>query len=105
VLLFPFGVGEAQIDKLHVMLIQQRQYVFSGHRLILPDVVIFVVVHGAWNAASTGRVAVKKIKAKTVPTFKLPQKGVIMRSIVQKGCTMTSELHHYSAFRSVFKAL
>lgn len=31
-------------------------------------------------------VAVKD-KAKSVPTFKLPLKGVIMRTIVQKGCT------------------
>lgn len=30
----------------------------------------------------------KKDKAKTVPTFKLPLKGVIMLNIVQKGCTM-----------------
>lgn len=29
----------------------------------------------------------KKDKAKSVPTFKLPLKGVIMRTIVQKGCT------------------
>ncbi|MCE0526251.1 hypothetical protein LNL97_11505 [Escherichia coli] len=32
-------------------------------------------------------VSPKKDKAKSVPTFKLPLKGVIMRTIVQKGCT------------------
>ncbi|XNM45856.1 hypothetical protein ACLK15_22595 [Escherichia coli] len=38
-----------------------------------------------------------KDKAKTVPTFKLPLKGVIMLNIVQKGCTMMWTLHEYSA--------
>ncbi|MDU4274827.1 MAG: hypothetical protein E7I10_16020, partial [Enterobacter asburiae] len=36
-------------------------------------------------------------KAKSVPTFKSPQKGVIMRTIVQKGCTTMDLLHQYSA--------
>ena len=31
VLFFTFGIGEAQINKLHFMLIQHRQNVFSGH--------------------------------------------------------------------------
>ena len=31
VLFFTFGIGEAQIDKLHFMLVQHRQNVFSGH--------------------------------------------------------------------------
>ncbi|ENF86318.1 hypothetical protein ECP030526013_4209 [Escherichia coli P0305260.13] len=32
-----------------------------------------------------------------MPTFKLPLKGVIMRTIVQKGCTTMLMLHQYSA--------
>ena len=31
VLFFTFGIGEAQIDKLHFVLVQHRQNVFSGH--------------------------------------------------------------------------
>ncbi|EGP3782609.1 hypothetical protein LCS84_001198 [Salmonella enterica] len=45
---------------------------------------------------SAGRVAVK-YKAKSVPTFTLPPKGVIMRTIVQKGCTTVTMLHQNSA--------
>ena len=28
---FTFGIGEAQIDKLHFVFVQHRQNVFSGH--------------------------------------------------------------------------
>jgi len=31
VLFFTFGIGEAQINKLHFMFVQHRQNVFSGH--------------------------------------------------------------------------
>ncbi|SNU32672.1 hypothetical protein KOSB73_120016 [Klebsiella grimontii] len=44
------------------------------------------------------RCCLKKYKAKSVPTFKLPPKGVIMHIIVQKGCTKMNALHQYSAF-------
>lgn len=37
VLFFAFGIGEAQIDKLHFVLVQHRQNVFSGHTCTLPD--------------------------------------------------------------------
>ena len=37
VLFFTFGIGEAQINKLHFVLVQHRQYVFSGHTLTLLD--------------------------------------------------------------------
>lgn len=56
-----------------------------------------VVVTKSSILQKIGRVAVKKYKAKSVPTFKLPLKGVIMRTIVQRGCTMKVVLHHYSA--------
>lgn len=55
-----------------------------------------VVVTKSSILQKIGRVAVK-YKAKSVPTFKLPLKGVIMRTIVQRGCTMKVVLHHYSA--------
>lgn len=34
-LFFTFSIGEAQINKLHFVLVQHRQYVFSGHTLTL----------------------------------------------------------------------
>ncbi|XPE25592.1 hypothetical protein ACNKHM_11460 [Shigella sonnei] len=37
VLFFTFGIGEAQINKLHFVLVQHRQYVFSGHALTFLD--------------------------------------------------------------------
>lgn len=42
-------------------------------------------------------VSPQKYKAKSVPTFTLPPKGVIMRTIVQKGCTTVTMLHQNSA--------
>ncbi|WP_206521510.1 hypothetical protein, partial [Citrobacter freundii] len=50
-----------------------------------------------FNSAKNWPCRRKKYKAKSVPTFKLPLKGVIMRTIVQRGCTMKVVLHHYSA--------
>jgi hypothetical protein len=43
------------------------------------------------------RCCLEKDKAKSVPTFKYTPKGVMMRTIVQKGCTTMDILHQNSA--------
>ncbi|WP_148873058.1 hypothetical protein [Serratia marcescens] len=44
------------------------------------------------------RCCLEKDKAKSVPTFKCTPKGVMMRTLVQKGCTTMDILHQNSAF-------
>ncbi len=80
---FAFGIGEAQIDKLHFVLVQHRQNV-QRISFVSPPGLVMVVVVVTRNLSILLAVAVK-YKAKSVPTT-LPLKGVNAHHRA-KGCT------------------